>query len=335
MSCRPRAWPRLPPHPRQAARRARQPSADDPAERADDRLYRHARQRAPGPAVLLRGDMDALPIERGRPSSTSPAGRGMDARLRPRHPYRRCSRRPRASFAHAATVRRPHRLHVQPGEEGHGGARIMLEEGLLAIRSPTLPSRCISGRRCRTGSSPAAPARCWRRQHVEARIVGGSHAASRTTRRSRSGGGGVVLALQIRGCGRTPVPTRSSCRSPRSRADTHTRPSRLVRPARHAPPLVARARARAASVRTNFALTSPLRTLHCRSRSIPLPADVKHPAPARWCENRGRCYQELGASTWARTSALARARAGAMAFLGVASPARTQASVRRSTNIRE
>ena len=86
----------------------------------------------PGPTVLLRGDMDALPMpeDTGLDFASEVAGR--HARLRPRHPRRdagrrrpSCSRPGRPSWP-AGCV-----FMWQPGEEGFGGAPIMLEEGVL------------------------------------------------------------------------------------------------------------------------------------------------------------------------------------------------------------
>jgi hippurate hydrolase len=85
----------------------------------------------PGPAILLRADMDALPMqeETGLAFASRHEGRmhacGHDAHV--------------SMLAHAARLlaaRRKDlagsvRLLFQPGEEGFGGARILLEEGLL------------------------------------------------------------------------------------------------------------------------------------------------------------------------------------------------------------
>jgi amidohydrolase len=85
----------------------------------------------PGPTTLLRGDMDALPMpeDTGLPFSSTVSGTmhacGHDAHV--------------AMLVGAARllVRRkndvPGRVvfMFQPGEEGHGGARVMLDEGLL------------------------------------------------------------------------------------------------------------------------------------------------------------------------------------------------------------
>mgnify|MGYP001444472914 CR=1 FL=1 len=87
----------------------------------------------PGPSILLRGDMDALPMteDTGLDFASEETGRmhscGHDAHT--------------AMLASAAALlcqRRSDlagsvRFMFQPGEEGWGGAKIMLEEGLLAL----------------------------------------------------------------------------------------------------------------------------------------------------------------------------------------------------------
>jgi amidohydrolase len=112
---------------------------------------------SPGPTTLLRGDMDALemPEDTGLPFASETAGRmhacGHDSHV--------------AMLAGAARLlaARRHELSgrvlfmFQPGEEGHGGAPIMLEEGLLerwgnvdrafAIHvTPMLPSGAVATR---------------------------------------------------------------------------------------------------------------------------------------------------------------------------------------------
>ena len=85
----------------------------------------------PGPAVLLRGDMDALPVtERtGLPFASQVDG-DMHACGHDLHT---------ACWPGAARLLSARRGELpgnvifmfQPGEEGHGGARIMIEEGVL------------------------------------------------------------------------------------------------------------------------------------------------------------------------------------------------------------
>lgn len=118
----------------------------------------------PGPSVLLRGDMDALPMpeETGLPFASQESGCmhacGHDAHT--------------AMLAGAAHLLHDYREHLngsvrlmfQPGEEGPGGAKPMLDEGILdrdgTLKSvyalhvePELPSGLIA---CRTGAILAA-----------------------------------------------------------------------------------------------------------------------------------------------------------------------------------
>ncbi|UZN04110.1 M20 metallopeptidase family protein [Cellulomonas sp. S1-8] len=85
----------------------------------------------PGPAVLLRGDMDALPVtEQTDEEFTSQHPGVMHACGHDLHV---------AGLVGAARLLAARReqiagsvvLMFQPGEEGHGGARVMLEEGVL------------------------------------------------------------------------------------------------------------------------------------------------------------------------------------------------------------
>jgi hippurate hydrolase len=112
----------------------------------------------PGPTTLLRADMDALemPESTGLDFASTVDGKmhacGHDAHV--------------AMLVGAARVLADHRtelgrvvLMFQPGEEGHGGARIMLDEGLLATHgqidrafaihvTPNMPSGLVG---CRAG----------------------------------------------------------------------------------------------------------------------------------------------------------------------------------------
>jgi hippurate hydrolase len=114
----------------------------------------------PGPTTLLRADMDALemPEDTGLDFASTVDGKmhacGHDAHVAML-----------ISAARLLTQRRAHLagrvlLMFQPGEEGHGGARIMLDEGLLRAHgdvdrafalhiTPTLPSGMIG---CRAGA---------------------------------------------------------------------------------------------------------------------------------------------------------------------------------------
>jgi hippurate hydrolase len=133
----------------------------------------------PGRTVLLRGDMDALPIHEatGLDFSSREAGR-MHACGHDSHS---------AMLASAARILCGKREQLagrilfmfQPGEEGYHGARIMLEEGLLGDPLPdaafalhiwpTLPHGTVA---CRAGAMLAST------DTVKARIVGkGGHAA--------------------------------------------------------------------------------------------------------------------------------------------------------------
>src|SRR5499426_907944 len=90
----------------------------------------------PGPTILLRGDMDALPMpeDTGLPFASEVAGAmhacGHDAHT--------------AMLAGAARLLARHRdalagsvlFMFQPGEEGYHGARVMIEEGLLDGGAP-------------------------------------------------------------------------------------------------------------------------------------------------------------------------------------------------------
>ncbi len=84
----------------------------------------------PGPTVLLRGDMDALPIDEATGLDFASENGAMHACGHDLHT---------AGLVGAAKLLSARRdeLHgsvifmFQPGEEGHGGAKIMLEEGLL------------------------------------------------------------------------------------------------------------------------------------------------------------------------------------------------------------
>ena len=89
------------------------------------------RGRAAGPTILLRADMDALPM---------PEDTGLEFRSRVPGAMHSCGHDSHvAMLAQAARLLEARRDQLQgnvvfmfqPGEEGHGGARYMLEEGLL------------------------------------------------------------------------------------------------------------------------------------------------------------------------------------------------------------
>ena len=85
----------------------------------------------PGPTILLRADMDALPMkeESGVPFASKQDGRmhacGHDAHVAMLAGAARLLARRRGDFAGAV------KLLFQPGEEGYGGARVLIGEGLL------------------------------------------------------------------------------------------------------------------------------------------------------------------------------------------------------------
>ena len=132
----------------------------------------------PGPNIVLRGDMDALPMseDTGLPYASQTPGRmhacGHDAHTAML-----------ASAAHLLSERAEDIsgnvfFMFQPGEEGYGGAKIMLDEGVIEAGgkpdsvfalhvAPELPSGVIG---CRTGPILAAA------DTVHGRIIGqGGH----------------------------------------------------------------------------------------------------------------------------------------------------------------
>lgn len=90
----------------------------------------------PGPTLLLRADMDALPMreETGLPFASEVDGAmhacGHDAHVAMLVGAARVLARRRATLAGAVL------FMFQPGEEGYHGARVMLEEGLLDGAAP-------------------------------------------------------------------------------------------------------------------------------------------------------------------------------------------------------
>ena len=85
----------------------------------------------PGPTILLRGDMDALPMPEDTGLRVLLGGRGPHARLRPRCPHSHAGRRGAGAGADADALCGRVRFMFQPGEEGYGGAAIMIDEGVL------------------------------------------------------------------------------------------------------------------------------------------------------------------------------------------------------------
>ena len=90
----------------------------------------------PGPTTLLRGDMDALPMpeDTGVPFASEVDGRmhacGHDTHMAMLVGAARLLRQRRAQLRGRVV------LMFQPGEEGHGGAKAMLDEGLLERHGP-------------------------------------------------------------------------------------------------------------------------------------------------------------------------------------------------------
>ena len=92
----------------------------------------------PGPTVLLRGDMDALPVAERSGVDFAATNGNMHACGHDLHV---------AGLVGTARLLAAHRealagsviFMFQPGEEGYGGAKVMLEEGLLTAAGPQPP----------------------------------------------------------------------------------------------------------------------------------------------------------------------------------------------------
>ena len=86
----------------------------------------------PGPTMLLRADMDALPLQEdtGLPFASEVDG-AMHACGHDTHVAMLVERRTACSSRGAATLPGRVVFMFQPGEEGYHGARVMIEEGLL------------------------------------------------------------------------------------------------------------------------------------------------------------------------------------------------------------
>lgn len=162
----------------------------------------------PGRSVLLRGDMDALPIQEAT---------GLDFASRDQGKMHACGHDSHsAMLVSAARILCGRRGELagkvlfmfQPGEEGHHGARFMLEEGLLGDPLPdaafalhiwpTLPHGTVA---CRAGAMLAST------DTLKARIIGrGGHAAMpHDALDPVPVAAEIVLALQAAVSRRTPV----------------------------------------------------------------------------------------------------------------------------------
>ena len=162
----------------------------------------------PGRTVLLRGDMDALPIHEAT---------GLDFASREAGRMHACGHDSHAAMlagaARALCARRDDiagriLFMFQPGEEGHHGARVMIEEGLLGDPLPdaafalhvwpTLPYGTAA---CRAGAMLAST------DMLKARIIGkGGHAAMpHEARDPVPVAAEIILALQSEVARRTPV----------------------------------------------------------------------------------------------------------------------------------
>ncbi len=161
----------------------------------------------PGRTVLLRGDMDALPIQEAT---------GLDFASREPGRMHACGHDSHsAMLASAARIMCAGRGAIagrilfmfQPGEEGQRGAKVMIDEGLLdplpdaafALHIwPTLPHGAVA---CRAGAMLAST------DMLKARIVGkGGHAAMpHDARDPVPVAAEIVLALQTEVARRTPV----------------------------------------------------------------------------------------------------------------------------------
>ena len=117
----------------------------------------------PGRTVLLRGDMDALPM---------PEDTGLPFRSKVRSTMHACGHDTHTAMLASAArvaVRRSEALAgtvmfmFQPGEEGWHGARFMLDDGLLDDPAPDAAFALHIMPNAPAGLSAPRPGRCWPR----------------------------------------------------------------------------------------------------------------------------------------------------------------------------
>ena len=119
----------------------------------------------PGPVVLLRGDMDALPVteETGLPYASAIDGT-MHACGHDLHTAMLAGAA-RLLCARQAELPGTVIFMFQPGEEGYAGARYMINEGVLdAAGERPVAAYALHVSRptsCPAGCSPPGRARCW------------------------------------------------------------------------------------------------------------------------------------------------------------------------------
>lgn len=96
----------------------------------------------PGPTVLLRADMDALPIRESSGEEFAAANGNMHACGHDLHMAGLVGAA-RALVQQRAQLAGRVLLAFQPGEEGHDGAQVMVEEGLLELPHPLVAAYAV------------------------------------------------------------------------------------------------------------------------------------------------------------------------------------------------
>ena len=140
----------------------------------------------PGKTVLLRADMDALPITERGESPYRSQERGRHARLRPRRPHSMLLAAARLLQERRDGLRGNVKLMFQPAEEGggRGGALPMIEEGLM--QSPRRRWRLRLARRLRRRQRPhRLPRRAVLRRRGPLRDYGAGQGRPRGASRTR------------------------------------------------------------------------------------------------------------------------------------------------------